>query len=87
MPNYRNNPNYTRMNMPYPPKDTIFQRDLLAYNTTKSDMDSDALSDFPLAMAYVPMQEWKKTYDLDKILKKGTLFPALYKPFEGGKCK
>ncbi len=87
MPNYRNNPNYSRMNMPYPSKDNMFQRDLVAYNSNMSSKDSEVLSDLPLAMAYVPFQEWKKTYDLNKILSKGTLFPDLFKPFEGGKCK
>ena len=41
------------------------------------------LSDVPLAMAYVPFQIWNKTYDLDKALQAGTLFPCLDKPFMG----
>ena len=41
------------------------------------------LSDAPLAMAYVPFQIWNKTYDLDKALQAGTLFPCLDKPFMG----
>lgn len=39
--------------------------------------------DVPLAMAYVPMQMWNNTYDLDKALMVGTLFPCLDKPFMG----
>lgn len=40
-------------------------------------------NDVPLAMAYVPMQMWNNTYDLDKALQVGTLFPCLDKPFMG----
>ena len=36
-----------------------------------------------LAMAYVPWQIWNTTYDLDKALQVGTLFPCLDKPFMG----
>ena len=39
--------------------------------------------DTPLAMAYIPMQIWNKTYELDKALQIGTLFPCLDKPFMG----
>ena len=39
--------------------------------------------DAPLAMAYVPWQTWNKTYDLDKALQIGTIFPCLDKPFMG----
>ena len=39
--------------------------------------------DVPLAMAYVPMQIWNTTYELDKALHVGTIFPYLDKPFMG----
>ena len=39
--------------------------------------------DVPLAMAYVPWQIWNETYELDKALHTGTLFPCLDKPFMG----
>ncbi len=43
--------------------------------------------DFPVAMAYVPWQQWCETYPLDKGYMIGTIFPSLNKPFtEGGKC-
>ena len=35
----------------------------------------------PLAMAYVPMQQWERTYDLDVALDRGTIFPELDLPF------
>lgn len=50
---------------------------------------SDALTsrfpqNTPLAMAYVPFQQWGEVYDKDEALKKGTLFPDLVFPFERG---
>lgn len=38
----------------------------------------------PLAMAYVPFQQWGKVYDEDDALCRGTLFPELDLPFKGG---
>ncbi len=38
---------------------------------------------FPLAISYVPMQTWTKTYCTDTALEKGTIFPDLYLPFLG----
>lgn len=38
----------------------------------------------PLAMAYVPWQEWNSLFALDEALCCGTLFKTLYKPFMGG---
>ncbi len=44
---------------------------------------------YELAMAYVPWQHWRETYDLDKALAAGTIFPELDKPFyyAGGGCR
>lgn len=47
--------------------------------------DSDQLGQLPLAMAYVPMQQWGETYSADVALTKGTIFPELDLPFTGGK--
>ena len=38
-----------------------------------------------LAMAYVPWQCWVETYDLEKALDVGTIFPNLDLPFLGYK--
>ena len=38
----------------------------------------------PLAMAYVPYQQWGETYGDDEALSRGTLFPELDLPFSGG---
>lgn len=42
------------------------------------------LDAMPLAMAYVPWQEWEEPINLDDALNYGTLFRSLYKPFMGG---
>jgi len=43
----------------------------------------DPLYQLPLAMAYVPWQRWNQTYELEKALSCGTIFPELNKPFFG----
>ena len=42
-----------------------------------------------LAIAYVPWQTWDQTYELEKALQCGTIFPELNKPFSGkrGGCR
>lgn len=45
--------------------------------------DARYLGSLPLAMAYVPMQQWKTTYTLTGGLSRGTIFPELDLPFEG----
>lgn len=37
----------------------------------------------PLAMAYVPYQNWEETYAENVALAKGTIFPSLDLPFLG----
>ena len=39
--------------------------------------------ELPYAMAYVPFQQWQKPYDSEAALQRGTIFPALDKPFIG----
>lgn len=36
----------------------------------------------PLAMAYVPMQQWSEVYNEEEAFSAGTLFPELNLPFE-----
>ena len=45
--------------------------------------DASDCNPVPLAMAYVPIQIWCKTYEPDVALERGTIFPALDKPFIG----
>jgi hypothetical protein len=44
------------------------------------------MMDYALAMAYVPRQKWNDIYQPDVGFSRGTIFPALDKPFigEGG---
>ncbi|XCP84191.1 spore coat associated protein CotJA [Roseburia hominis] len=47
----------------------------------------DELSQMPLAMAYVPWQNWKRIYDKEQAFCRGTIFEELDKPFCGmGGC-
>lgn len=50
--------------------------------------DHMTMADAPLAMAYVPFQQWECPFPLCTGLKAGTVFPGLYKPFcgKGDKC-
>lgn len=41
----------------------------------------------PIAMGYVPCQQWSQTYPLDKSLERGTIFPELDLPFVMGRCR
>lgn len=43
----------------------------------------DPLYGMPLAMGYVPWQEWGKIYDPEEGLANGTIFPGLNLPFLG----
>lgn len=45
--------------------------------------EAAGLSDLALAMAYVPWQEWREIYDIEKGFCCGTIFRELYKPFLG----
>ena len=42
------------------------------------------IQNLPLARAYVPMQGWCGTYPPEEALRKGTIFPCLYQPYEWG---
>ena len=48
----------------------------------------DPLSNLPIAMAYVPWQEFRMTYSAEKGFCRGTIFEELDKPFQGmGGCR
>ena len=49
-----------------------------------SGFDAQFLGSLPLAMTYVPMQQWNAAYMPAEALIHGTLFPDLNLPFEGG---
>lgn len=50
-----------------------------------SSMNTDSMGRFPkhtpIAMAYVPMQQWGETYNIEKGFDRGTIFPELDLPF------
>lgn len=56
-------------------------------NTTNNNFAPFPLSSFPadyaVAMAYISYQQNADSYDADKALARGTLFPVLDKPFLG----
>jgi len=59
--------------------------DFSMFESTRQEMPSKVFPEnTPLAMAYVPMQQWGKTYSVEKGFDKGTVFPELDLPFEPG---
>lgn len=80
MPNYRTNPNYHRNQNYTAPLDISYNGMDMNYHHSGKQDDLAAL---PLAMAYVPWQLWSTTFEPDKALMNGTMFPELYKPFLG----
>ena len=49
------------------------------------NLGGGGVDQFPIAMAYVPWQRWKHTYEADIALCRGTIFPELDLPL--GKIK
>ncbi|MBR3840839.1 MAG: spore coat associated protein CotJA [Erysipelotrichales bacterium] len=47
----------------------------------------DGIQGMPLAMGYVPKQEFKDVYPIDVGFFKATIFKELDKPFERGNCR
>ncbi len=47
----------------------------------------NCVDDFPLAMAYVPMQEWRELFDPEEALAHGTLFKELIFPWYPTNCR
>lgn len=43
------------------------------------------IDSFPIAMAYVPWQQWENIYEADLGLKQGTIFKDLDKPYTCGR--
>lgn len=82
MADYRRNP-YNRQNCC---QQTETTRPATAASAA-SNNNSGFSDSFPLAMAYVPWQQWNNTYDLDRALMTGTIFPELDKPFRGVRKK
>ncbi len=52
----------------------------------ESCANDDRMKNFPIAMAYVPMQEWEGIADDETALARGTLFDALHLPWYASAC-
>lgn len=48
---------------------------------------AEDIDQFPIAMAYVPWQQWRQIYSMDVALGRGTIFQELDKPFIMGGCR
>ena len=71
------------------PAGTMCERTARKEENTPNMCMHDPLSGLPIAMAYVPWQEWRNLYGAEKALHRGTIFEELDKPFsgKGGCCK
>lgn len=95
MPNYNYRSNdYMRRNQCQRPALTTPARITQEFTdcekeSTPSVCMHDLLNGMPIAMAYVPWQEFKNLYAAEKALCRGTIFEELDKPFlgKGGLCK
>lgn len=61
----------------------------MLHNTERSNIiptDSIDPALLALAMGFVPRQVWETPYDRETALSRGTIFPALDKPFCGWRC-
>lgn len=71
--------------------DPAVRNALRGIKMTESDNDCVNMSALPdptvLAMAYIPMQFYRDTYEIEEGFNKGTVFPELDKPFLAGGCK
>ena len=96
MPNYRCNSSEAMRCNHNGPRGTGMQRQMPMQNCEPvgcvrkeaccdDRTEYDELSGMPLAMAYVPMQQFQSIYELDEALQNGTVFPELNKPFMGWK--
>lgn len=62
--------------------------DMMPVQKMQKHRSSPAMSRFPektpLAMAYVPVQQWGETYSIENGFGRGTVFPELDLPFAPG---
>lgn len=92
MPNYRyNTPDYMRQNncgcQRQGNQNSAVVRPQPKMPCCDDRTEYDALSGLPIAMAYVPWQEWDAIFEVKKGFHCGTIFEELNKPFKGiGGC-
>ena len=95
MPNYNYRSNdYMRRSQcqrPVPPPTPRVEREYVTREEEKPIRKCmhDPLNGMPVAMAYIPWQEFHNLYASEKALHHGTIFEELDKPFcgKGGCCK
>lgn len=75
-------PSWGNMAAPYA-ADTWQQPFQMSCPTTQAGMLEQ---NYPVAMAYVPWQQWQNTYAPERGLAQGTIFPDLDLPFVLGRC-
>ena len=76
-------------NIPVPPLPEQKSKNYWCDECVGDYSKTDVLQEFPVAMAYVPWQQWRKLHDLGYGFQCGTIFQELEKPFrgKGGCCK
>ena len=66
----------------------LHEREASLVSDMKNNNGNGSMTRFPkntpIAMAYVPFQQWRETYGDDEALSRGTLFPDLDLPFSKG---
>lgn len=72
---------------PHFPLETRPAADLMQPEQTGGAIPSDSIDPrlLSLAMGFVPRQSWETPFDNDTAFERGTIFPALYKPWMGWK--
>jgi hypothetical protein len=61
-----------------------YKRTMRGCSSCRGNMEGgENIDRFPIAMSYVPWQQWKDTYDAEIALERGTIFPELDFPFLG----
>ena len=79
MPNYNMSDGTMRMREPGMPE----QRMSDEMGCYMRENDSYRCDSYPIGMAYVPWQEFREIYDMERALEVGTIFEELDKPFLG----
>ena len=65
------------------PRNQMHERDMSCNCEVDCSRERDMLYGVPLAMGYVPWQNFGCTYEPAQALQAGTIFPELDKPFYG----
>lgn len=62
-------------------RESVMARD--AEFSCENSCQKNDMGDFPIGMGYVPWQNWREIYELEKAFQAGTIFAELDKPFFG----